>query len=199
MKIWLETLAVFGTIELYIWRLRNGYPELGALVIFGLAVCILRSIRNRDGFAFSAGLRLPERRAWAIMAAVIAVNLVIIIACSRGTTIPSFANLASGFAGYCIRAFWQQFIANAYFTAQFLLVAPHPFVAIALSAILFCLVHFPNPVLMPICLVNGAIGAWFFFRYHSLLPGALCHAVIGTAIAFFLSGPSHNLKIAQGF
>lgn len=57
-------------------------------------------------------------------------------------------------------------------------------VAIAISALLFMLVHM-NPAQMPHAFIIGLLLGWLFYRTNSVLPGMLFH-VVNNAVAYIL-------------
>lgn len=57
--------------------------------------------------------------------------------------------------------------------------AGRPWVAIAVSALLFALVHF-NPAQMPHAFCVGLILGWMYYRTSSLIPGIMMHWVNNT-------------------
>ena len=51
--------------------------------------------------------------------------------------------------------------------------------AIAISALIFAIVHF-NPIQMPHAFLMGLLLGWMYYRTHSVIPGILVHWVNNT-------------------
>ena len=64
--------------------------------------------------------------------------------------------------------------------------------AVVISAILFAIAHIPNPLLVPVTLVWGAISSVVFLRYRNLYALALAHAIFGMCIAVTVPNRIHR-------
>ena len=84
-------------------------------------------------------------------------------------------------------ALLQQYIFQFYWFGRWLQVVPAP-VAVALTAVAFAAVHFPRWPVMAVTLVAGAVWALIYLRWRRLLPLALSHALLGTALHYWVFG-----------
>ena len=84
-------------------------------------------------------------------------------------------------------ALLQQYIFQFYWFGRWLQLVPAP-VAVALTAVAFAAVHFPRWPVMAVTLVAGAVWALIYLRWRRLLPLALSHALLGTALHYWVFG-----------
>ena len=100
-----------------------------------------------------------------------------------------FANwhLLAAAALYFPWALLQQYIFQFYWFGRWLQVVPAP-VAVALTAVAFAAVHFPRWPVMAVTLVAGAVWALIYLRWRRLLPLAVSHALLGTALHYWVFG-----------
>jgi hypothetical protein len=93
---------------------------------------------------------------------------------------------------YSIWALEQQFILNSFFYRRFEALLGVRDRAVWMTALLFGLVHIPNPVLVPATFAGGLFFVAVFRRYQNLYPLALAHAMFGITLA--LTIPDHWLR-----
>ena len=60
--------------------------------------------------------------------------------------------------------------------------------AVALTAVAFAAVHFPRWPVMGVTLVAGTAWALIYYRWRSLVPLAVSHALLGTALHYWVFG-----------
>lgn len=108
----------------------------------------------------------------------------------------SVSHLAAYF-GFCI---FQQIVLNSLITNRLLELSSRIWLAAVLAGIVFAIVHWPNPVLVPLTFVGGAAMAWLFARERNILPLAAGQVVLSLLIwwAFPLSW-HHGLRVGPGY
>ncbi len=84
-------------------------------------------------------------------------------------------------------ALLQQYIFQHYLLARLLQLVPVP-LAIVLTAGAFSSVHFPRWPVMAVVLVAGAVWSLIYRRWRTLLPLACSHAVLGSALHYWVFG-----------
>jgi membrane protease YdiL (CAAX protease family) len=84
-------------------------------------------------------------------------------------------------------ALLQQYIFQFYLFPRWLRLVPVP-AAVALTALAFSAVHFPRWPVMAVTVVAGAAWALIYYRCRRLLPLALSHALLGTALHYWVFG-----------
>ena len=102
--------------------------------------------------------------------------------------------------GYALWALMQQFILQVYVLLRLLRLGIQRNSAIALAAVLFAIAHIPNPVLMALTLVWGAISCLLFLRYRNLYPLALAHGILGMCLAVTVPNHiHHHMRVGLGY
>jgi hypothetical protein len=81
----------------------------------------------------------------------------------------------------------QQYIFQHYLLARLLQLVPLP-LAIALTAAAFSSVHFPRWPVMVVVLIAGVVWSSIYARSRTLLPLACSHAVLGSALHYWVFG-----------
>jgi membrane protease YdiL (CAAX protease family) len=84
-------------------------------------------------------------------------------------------------------ALLQQFIFQLYLLGRLLQLLPVSF-AVAITAMGFASVHFPRWPVMVVTLLSGAVWSLLYFRYRALLPLAASHALLGSALHYWVFG-----------
>jgi membrane protease YdiL (CAAX protease family) len=114
----------------------------------------------------------------------------ILVARADGTPVASrFGNwhMLAAAALYVPWALLQQYIFQFYWFGRWLRLVPLP-AAVALTSLAFAAVHFPRWPVMAVTLVAGTVWAVIYYRWRSLLPLALSHALLGTALHYWVFG-----------
>jgi membrane protease YdiL (CAAX protease family) len=84
-------------------------------------------------------------------------------------------------------ALLQQFVFQFYLLGRLLVLLP-VWGAVAITALAFSLVHFPRLPVMAVTLVAGAVWALIYRRHRALLPLAISHALLGSALHYWVFG-----------
>ena len=104
------------------------------------------------------------------------------------------------FLGYLAFCLLQQVALNSYLMDRFLYAVESPSVAALLASIIFALLHWPNPVLVPLTLVGGFAMCWLFARQRNILPLTLGQAVLGgLAWWAFPIAWHHSMRVGPGY
>jgi hypothetical protein len=90
-------------------------------------------------------------------------------------------------AFYLPWALLQQYIFQFYWFGRWLCVVSVP-IAVALTALAFSAVHFPRWPVMAVTLVAGTVWALIYYRWRKLVPLAISHALLGTALHYWVFG-----------
>ena len=89
-------------------------------------------------------------------------------------------------------ALFQQYVLQAYINRRAQVVLGRGVSSVALVAVLFSLVHFPNLLLCFLTLLGGLIWAFVYQRQANLFALAISHAVASIAVAIAIPLPYIN-------
>jgi membrane protease YdiL (CAAX protease family) len=174
-------------------------PPYVDFVLAALAVALIVGSAGRSRRLWALA-RAPDassaRPAWraslAFTATALGVLAVAGVAVARSTGAPAgerFANwhVLAAATLYFPWALLQQYIFQFYLFPRWLRLVPVP-IAVALTAAAFAAVHFPRWPVMAVTVVAGAAWALMYYRWRRLLPLALSHALLGTALHYWVFG-----------
>jgi hypothetical protein len=194
-----EPVAIFLSIECYIWVLRGAHrllwiPILGCIVV---SHCARRERPGALGFQ-TANLRDCLRVYAPFLAflglAGVAAGLLLRTARPVGLEQGMLA-----FAAYVPWGIFQQYLLNGYFLTRFESVLS-PRIAPAISAALFAGAHTPNWFLMAVTLLGGYAATRLYRRYRNLYFLGLVHAVFGFVLYLVVPGSiSHHLNVGPRY
>ena len=95
-------------------------------------------------------------------------------------------------------ALWQQYVLNGFINRRAQLAFGKGVKSIFLVAIVFSLLHLPNPLLAIVTLIGGMIWAAAYQRQPNLFALALSHSLVSVALALTIS-PSLLNSLRVGF
>jgi membrane protease YdiL (CAAX protease family) len=96
------------------------------------------------------------------------------------------------FVAYLAPALFQQIILNGFFVNRMHTLVPNRITTALLCGLLFCSIHAPNPVLVPLTLLGGTVCSYYFLRNRNLYPLALGHAALAAVAFCFLPQAWHH-------
>ena len=171
---------------------------LGSIVV--LLISVIFSHPRINGLGL--GWRGLKDSSWIVPLAVIICGCAVFIADQFGTLSvlygPRPVYWHSVF--YAIWALEQQFILNSFFYKRFEVLLGDTTVAVVITALLFSLVHIPNPVLVPATFLGGIFFVEIFRRWRNIYPIAIAHAMFGLTLAITI--PDHwirHMRVGLGF
>jgi len=178
------------------FQIRPPYVDF-VLAAAAVALILGSAARSRRLWALA---RAPEqngtRHAWrtalAFTAAALVALAVAAVLAARSADMPAlerFGNwhMLAAAALYFPWALLQQFIFQFYLFPRWLRLVPVP-AAVAFTALAFAAVHFPRWPVMGVTVVAGTAWALIYYRSRRLLPLALSHALLGTALHYWVFG-----------
>lgn len=196
----IQLMSLLVTMEGALWSAGPAQVRwyLAALAVLVVSVAFSHPRVRELGIGF-AGLR---GAAWTVPLAAIVCGIAIVIAAKLGTF-----TLLSGpkpiywhTIFYAIWALEQQFILNSFFYKRFEYLLGDTTVAVVITALLFSLVHIPNPVLVPATFLGGLFFVEAFRRWRNIYPLAIAHAMFGLTLA--ITFPNHwirHMRVGLGF
>jgi hypothetical protein len=205
-----QTIRIFSLIEAflfsafigwYIWRLQFSHPN--SWVVFPVWL-LISFIIHRDT-PKTLGWRADNLKPAAQRAAIV-FGIGIIAICAAGLYLGAIHRLPAHlldsrrFFGYFSFCLLQQIALNSYLMDRFLYAVERPLVAASLASVIFALLHWPNPVLVPLTLVGGFAMCWLFARERNILPLTLGQAILGGLVWWaFPIAWHHSMRVGPGY
>jgi hypothetical protein len=200
---WRDMVAialVLGTIECALWTEGRLQARWSLIAFATLIVCVLwRTPKIR---ALGVGLRGMAGASIAIPAAFLVSSALILIAWRTGTLKILYGDRPVSWHAifYAIWALEQQFILNSFFYVRFEGLLGDKTRALFVTALLFSLVHIPNPVLMPATFIGGLFFVELFRRFRNIYPLAVAHAMLGLTLAITIPDDwLRHMRVGLGF
>jgi hypothetical protein len=104
------------------------------------------------------------------------------------------------FFGYMFFCLLQQVGLNSLVTNRLLAAMDSPLRVSLIAGALFALLHWPNPVLVPITWVGGVLMSWLFAKERNVLPLAVWQGILGTLVWWaFPVAWHHAMRVGPGF
>jgi hypothetical protein len=196
-----EALALAAYIAWYIWRLQASQPNSWIVFPVWLIASFLLHRDTPKTLGWRADNLWPATRQGLPIFAFFAVS-----ACVAGLSLDAFHNLpphliqlrhVRNYAAFCLL---QQVALNSYMTNRLLYAFEGRTPAGLAAAAVFAALHWPNPVLVPLTLLGGAVMSWLFARERNILPLAAGQAVVGTLVWWALPMAwHHGMRVGPGF
>jgi len=194
----LLVVAVLAAAFLVVFQARPGYIDV-ALAVVAVAFIVAGLRRSRRLWELHRPYAPGETRLLPASAASAAFTLVALAVLLAATFVSAPADgaavlerlsnprIVGAFVLYLPWALLQQFVFQFYLLGRLLVLMPVPG-AVAITAVAFSLVHFPRVPVMVVTLVAGAAWALIYRRYRMLLPLAVSHALLGSALHYWVFG-----------
>jgi hypothetical protein len=144
---------------------------------------------------------LPATKQALIVFGIMAAGLIAMgLALRQPFSVPVDLSLLSRFGGYCAFCLLQQVALNSLVHNHMLQIVPNEYAAAGLTGLIFAACHWPNPVLVPLTFIAGAVMAWMFGRVRNIIPLAIGQALLGSIVAWaFPVAWQHHLRVGPGF
>jgi membrane protease YdiL (CAAX protease family) len=192
-------LAAIGVLALafvVMFPARPSYVDFAlAIVAVGLIVSSRpRSERIWRGVSMAAAGDRPARRAFIETGVFTGIALAALAAAAASTAAPGtlidrlvdwHMLLAAGL--YLPWAFAQQYVFQFYLLGRLARVLPL-LLAVAVTAAAFASVHFPRWPVMALTALAGAFWSFTYYRFRRLTPLAVSHALLGSALHYWVFG-----------
>jgi hypothetical protein len=195
-----ELAIGYGLILVVIWT-----PNPAQRILYWTAfawIAITAILRRKETAPNGLGFRGLLPSLWIVAAALLIALSALLLARHLHTLHRLYGPLpvVSHVWGYALWALMQQFILQIYVLLRLLRLGMKRTPAIALAAVLFALAHVPNPVLVALTLVWGAVSCRLFLRYRNLYPLAVAHGILGMTLAVTVPNPiNHHMRVGLGY
>jgi len=196
-----EGFGFAAFIGMYIWRLQLGYPKSWMVLPIWLTASFVIHRDTPKTLGWRAdNLEVASRRAAIVFGICIAAVGAIGFSLGALQRMPEHFLDSHRFLGYFAFCLLQQIALNSYLMNRFLYAAETQWVAALLASVVFALLHWPNPVLVPLTLVGGFLMCWLFARDRNILPLTLGQALLGGVVwwAFPLAW-HHSMRTGPGY
>ena len=196
-----EALLFSALVALYIWWLQESYR----LTWIAFAVWLVASFLLHKDTPRSLGWRADNLwrsvKQSSTVLAPCALAIVVIGLLLGATHRPSASLLTpKHFFGYMSFCLLQQIGVNSMVTNRLLAATSSPLWTSLLTGALFGLLHWPNPVLIPLTAIGGALMSWLFSGERNILSLTVWQTILGTLVwwAFPLAW-HHAMRVGPGF
>jgi membrane protease YdiL (CAAX protease family) len=192
----LAAIGIAAIVFVATFQVRPPYLDF-ALAAAAVTLIVASAARSRRLWTLArsvdpAGARGAWLAALSFTAAALVVLAAVAVLAARAADVPPlerFGNwhMLAAAALYLPWALLQQYIFQFYWFGRWLQLVPAA-AAVALTAVAFAAVHFPRWPVMAVTLVAGTAWALIYLRWRRLLPLALSHALLGTALHYWVFG-----------
>lgn len=197
---WLQIGILLVLLELALWS--RGTPQH----VFSLAALIwviatsISPKRNATHLGLTS--RGFKKSVWVISVSAVLAAAFVGVAWLSGSLHPAFGARTHSYTyfAYAIWAVLQQFILQSYLFVRFESLLGSGRKAVLACAILFAVVHIPNPVLTVATFAGGLAFCEVFRRYRNIYAIGIAHALLGIALAVSIpSAFHHDMRVGIGF
>jgi hypothetical protein len=195
-----ELCVGYGLILATVWT-----PNPAQRILYWTAfawIAVTAILRRKEVATHGLGLSGLVPSLWIVGAAILIAIVGIALAKHLPTLHPLYGPLPvlTHLWGYALWALMQQFILQIYVLTRFLRIGIRRNSAIALATILFAAAHVPNPLLVALTLIWGAISCALFLRYRNLYTLALAHGILGMTLAVTIPNPiARHMRVGLGY
>jgi Type II CAAX prenyl endopeptidase Rce1-like len=196
-----EALAFTLFALAYIWRLQSS--AFNSWIVFP-AWLVLSFVVHRDTtktLGWRADNLWPATRRAAVafgilILAIFAVGLFL----GAAHRLPAHLIEPHRFAGYFAFCLLQEVGLQSFLMNRLLTALEKPLPAALVAGTLFSLLHWPNPVLVPLTFIGGSVFCWLFARERNIIPLTIGQAILGSLVwwAFPLAW-HHSMRVGPGF
>ena len=197
----IEALTFAGFVGAYIWRLQAAAPWTWRVMLLWLLVSFLARRDTPKTMGWRADNLWPATKR---AAALFGISSLLI--CFAGLFLGMLHRLPTHlieprrFEGYLAFCVLQQVGLNSFLMNRLLAAFEKQVPAALVAGALFALLHWPNPVLVPLTFIGGVAMAWLFAKERNILPLALGQAILGALVwwAFPLAW-HHSMRVGPGY
>jgi Type II CAAX prenyl endopeptidase Rce1-like len=190
-----------GFILWFIWQLQFTARWTWVVFVVWMVASFLVHHDSPKTLGWQAeNLAAASKQALIIFSLLVGVLIAVGFALGRPTQLPpnliSWRRLWTYFS-FCLL---QQVALNSLVHNRMLVLIRNEYVAAGLTGLIFAACHWPNPVLVPLTFIGGAIMAWMFGRIRNIVPLAIGQAILGSIVwwAFPVTW-HHHLRVGPGY
>ena len=196
-----EALAFSAFVGMYIWRWQAQWPQSAWV----MGVWLLVSALARHDTPKTIGWR-ADNLAVATKRAALFFAPASVAICGAGLFLgmlrrmPEHLIQPRRFFAYLAFCVVQQVALNSFLTNRLLSYFEKTWQVALVSGVVFGVLHWPNPVLVPLTFIAGTVMALLFARERNILPLALGQAVLGALVWWaFPMAWHHSMRVGPGY
>jgi len=196
-----EALAFGGFVATYIWRLQTTAKWAWSVLLIWLVLSFVvrRDTPKTMGWRADNFWPATKRAAWFF-------GVSSLLICFAGLflgmlhRLPEHLMDAKRFGGYFAFCLLQQVGLNSFLMNRLLAAFEKPWPAALVAGSVFAVLHWPNPVLVPLTFIGGVAMAWLFAKDRNILPLTLGQALLGSLVwwAFPIMW-HHSMRVGPGY
>ena len=192
------TLAIVGSVLIYVWFVEGRTPREAVYVPSAVVVALTlwHNVRH-GGWGFLWPALLPGLRS-ALGVTLPAAVLMLAIGAAIGT-LHDRRDFLGSLAGLFVWGGAQQWVLQTVVLREAQRATSRPR-GILIAALLFGVVHLPNPFLAPVTAAAALVWCRIYDRFPNIMPLALSHALGTLAILYaFDAGITGRLRIGMSY
>ncbi len=197
----IEPLCFAAFTAIYIWQLQSIHREAWWIfpIWLVLSFALHRDTPKTVGWR-ADNLLVATRRAIPYFVVAVASLVAAGLLSGGWRRVPVHLFHGGHFWGYCAFCLLQQVGLNSFVTNRLLGAFRNPLPAVIVSGTIFAVLHWPNPVLVPLTFAAGIAMAWLFATERNILPLTVMQAVLGALVwwAFPLAW-HHGMRVGPSY
>jgi membrane protease YdiL (CAAX protease family) len=104
------------------------------------------------------------------------------------------------FIGYFAFCLLQEIGLQSFLMNRLLTALEKPVPSAVVAGAIFAVLHWPNPVLVPLTFIGGATLCWLFARQRNIIPLAIGQAILGSLVWWaFPPAWHHGMRVGPGY
>ncbi len=197
---WLQIAIAYAVLEVALWT-EMPAQEYVSLVATGVILGFVFAARTP---AAELGLHFPGLPAslWPAVIGALAAWVIVLIALATDSLHVLYGSRPplQHAALYFVWALVQQFILQSFFYVRVESALGKGWRTVIVTALLFCLAHIPNPVLVPATFAGALFFCACFRKYRTIYPLAIAHAILSLALAISLPDALlHHMRVGIAY
>ena len=196
-----EVFGFAGFIAWFIWQLQDSYRyDWLVFPVWLIATFILnKDTQQTLGWRMDNFWSATKRASMVFLPCSLAIVVVGFLLGGEHHTLQHVL-IPRRFFGYMFFCLLQQVGLNSLVTNRLLAATESPMRVSFISGLLFALLHWPNPVLVPLTFVGGALMAWLFSKERNILPLVVWQTILGSLVWWaFPIAWHHSMRVGPGF
>jgi membrane protease YdiL (CAAX protease family) len=199
----LQPLAFVAALGVFIWGVQPYGSDAGRMLGWAVLtlIPIASSILHRDN-PWDLGLRFDNLLGSGrdgLIATAAGSCLIVLVSAGAGWESKVTARSLFTVTGYLFWALSQQYVLQGFVYRRLKESPMHPGLAPVVAALLFGVVHLPNPILAPATALAGYVWCRLYDRSPNLFTLTLSHALLATMLMNHVPVELHVMRVGPGY